>query len=133
MENIIPGMVASGDLSSSQHRFVRMSASNPGEVSAISDGNTQIPVGVLMNDPNAAGQPAEVAGPFSTVKVECGGSIDEGEALSVDNDGKVIAAPFESAPGTADLYICATALQAGTDGTKVMILVQHPVACSTEA
>ncbi len=129
----IPGLVASGNISSSQHRFVKMSASNPFEVSAMSNANApELPIGVLQNDPDAAGEGAEVAGPGSTCLVECGDTIDEGEALGCDNNGRVIAAPFETSPATADLYIIGTALQAGTVSTKVKILVQSPFLASTE-
>lgn len=133
-DNLIPGMVASGDLSSSQFRFVRLSTSSPFEVSAISNANApQIPIGVMLNDPDAAGKAAEVAGPGSVVKAEAGGSFDEAVTLGVDDVGRVIAAPFETSPATADLYIIGTSVQAsGGSGEIVFILVQSPVLASTE-
>lgn len=131
---MLAGLVASGDLSASQFRFVRLSTSAPFEVSAISNANApQIPIGVLQNKPDAAGQGAEVAGPGEVCKAEAGGSFDEAVTLGVDDSGRVIAAPFETSPATADLYIIGTSLQAsGALGDVVFILVQSPVLASTQ-
>ena len=124
--------VASGDLSASQYMFVRMSAAASFEVSAITNANAQTPFGILQNDPAAAGEAAEVALPGMIAKAVCGGTVDEGDLLGCNNTGDVIAAPYETSPATADLYINALALEAGVDGDIIKVLVLTPVKASTE-
>ena len=130
--NLLPGAVASGDLSASQYRTVKLSESASFEVSAITNGNTEKPIGILQNDPDAAGKAAEVAIGGSVCKAELGGTVDEGDFLSMTNAGELIAAPYETSPATADLYIFAQALEAGVDGDIVYVLVGFPVLASTE-
>ena len=124
--------VASGDLSASQYRCVRMSGSASFEVSAITDANAQTPFGILQNDPSAAGEPAEVATPGMIAKAELGGTVNEGDLLGCNNSGDLIAAPAESPMGTADLYINALALEAGADTEVIKVLVLTPVKGSLE-
>lgn len=75
-------LVAGGDLSSSQYKFVKLNSS--GQVVAVA-AVTDRPIGVLQNDPTS-GKVAEVLVVGGT-KVKCGGSIAEGAALGVDADG----------------------------------------------
>ena len=120
---------AAVDLSSHQWHFVRLSEDFT--VSTITNGNAQVPFGVLLNDP-IAGEAAEVALPGEICFAEAGGSISFNNHCSVNNDGELIAAPFEAAIGTADLYVCALALEDASDGEKFKILVLSPVPGSTE-
>ena len=128
----IPGLVASGDISSSQFRAVRLSEAASFEISAISNANGQKPFGILQNDPDAAGKAAEVAVEGEIVKAELGGSVDEGDYLSCGDTGLLEAHPYETSPNTADLYIFALALEAGSSGNLVYVLVLTPVKASTE-
>ncbi len=133
----IPGIVAGENLSSNQYRAVRLNADTPGEVIAFTNANApQLPIGIQQDNPKTAGQGVEVAGPYSVCKAEVGGTFDESVCLGLDNNGRVIEAPFEApSDGTADLYIIATSLQAATVGAGevVYVLVQTPVLASTEA
>lgn len=131
----IPGLVAGADLSSNQFRAVRLSTSNPFEVTTISDANApQVPIGIQQSKPDSSYRGGiEVAGPGEVCKAEAGGSFDEAVTLGVDDSGRVIAAPFETSPASADLYIIGTSLQvSGGSGQIVYILVQSPVLASTE-
>ena len=128
----MPGAVASGDISTSQHRAVRLSGSNPFEVSAITNANApQIPVGILQDEPDAAGKGADVA-IDGVCKAEFGDTVTIGAVLGMDNSGRLIPAPFETSPATADLYCFAVALEAGTVGTKGKVRLISPVLASTE-
>lgn len=127
-----PSFVASGNIATSQFRAVKLSAAASFEVSAITNANAEKPFGILQNDPDAAGKGAEVALVGEICKAEYGGNVDEGEYLSCDNDGKLIAAPYETSPATADLYIFALALEAGAASEIHYVLVLSPVLASTE-
>ena len=61
-----------------------------------------------------------------------GGSVNAGNFLAPDNDGKLINAPQEAAPGTADLYVIAMALQDGADSEIIQVMVVSPYEVSTE-
>lgn len=126
---------AGADLSSNQFRAVRMSTTVPFEVTTISNANApQLPIGIQQDAPTSTYRGGvEVATPGEECKAEAGGSFDEGVALGMDNSGRVIAAPFETSPATADLYIFATSLEvSGGTGQIVRVLVQSPVLASTE-
>ena len=127
-----PGFVASGDLSANQFRAVQLSEAASFEVSAITNANAEKPFGIQQDDPNAAGQGVEVALVGEICKAEYGGTVDEGDYLSCNNSGQLIAAPFETSPATADLYIFALALEAGAVNEIHYVLVLSPVLASTE-
>ena len=127
----LPGAVASGNLSASQLRAVKLSGSNPFEVSAITNGNAEVPIGILQDEPTVAGQGCDVA-IVGVCKAQFGGTVSIGNALSINNTGQLIAAPFESPIGTADLYVIAIALEAGASGTKGMVRLLSPVPGSLE-
>lgn len=129
---IYRGMKASGDLSASQFMAVRLTGDESFDIGAITNGNAQIPIGILQNAPNADGKPAEVAGPGEQCKAELGGTVDEGNFLAPTNDGSLINAPWETSPATADLYLIAMALEAGVDGDIIQVVVQTPCKVSTE-
>lgn len=83
----IPGLKATGDLSSSQYLLVK-AASTAGAVKVVSAA-TDDPVGVLCNEPSD-GESAEVAAD-GIVKVKAGGTITWGTHhwLKVDSTGQV--------------------------------------------
>lgn len=128
----LPGAVASGNIATSQHRAVKLSGSNPFEVSAITNANApELPVGILQDAPNVAGKGADVA-IAGVCKAEFGDTVTIGQTLGMDNSGRLISAPFETSPATADLYVFAVALEAGAVGTKGMVRLIGPVLASTE-
>jgi len=77
--------VAGADLSEKQFRFVRISGDNT--VNAIS-ATTQVPAGVLQNDPES-GQAAAVA-IAGISKVVAGGTVTAGYVVTCDNEGRVV-------------------------------------------
>ena len=104
------GFRAGGHISEAHQRAVRISGEFKANV--ITNGNGQVPMGILQNDPDATGQGATVR--MSGVsRAELGGSVSAAGPLSIDNSGRLIAAAWESPIGTADLYVFAWALEDG--------------------
>ncbi len=119
----LPGLEASGNIATSQYRAVKF-ATSAFQVAAITNGNTERPIGILQNDPNAAGEPAVVA-VCGICKVEYGGSVTAGNSLSIDNSGKLIADAVVTAQDGVDLYHIALALEDGSD-TEVHYAYVYP-------
>lgn len=76
---------AGGDMSSDQYAFVDISAD--GQIDKAGDG--AFAVGVLQNDPAAAGRAAKVAN-SGLVKVKCGGTVTAGGPVSSDANGLAV-------------------------------------------
>ena len=114
--NLIDGLMAGADISANRFEAVRLVTDDFG-VRAIT-ANTQRPIGILQNDPNAAGKAAEVAGVGSTCKARLGGTVTRGDVLTVDADGELVVVT----PGTdTTLPEVAIALQSGVDQDVVFI------------
>jgi hypothetical protein len=105
-------MQAGQDLSGSQYRFVALASD--GQVDPAGAGLSA--VGVLQNDPAAAGRAAEVA-ISGVVPVEFGGVVTIGLSLASDAAGKAVAAAVGD-------QILGVATEAGGDGTVGSILFQ---------
>lgn len=90
---------AAEDLSTHQHKFVKLNSS--GQAAAIA-ANTDIPVGVLQNKPSAAGQAAEVMW-VGVSKVQGDADLAKGAQIGTSADGQ------------------AAAYVAGTDTTKYIV------------
>jgi len=103
---------AGADLSTKQYRFV--SIASDGQVDPTGDG--LLAVGVLQNDPAAAGRAAEVA-ISGIVKVEAGGTIAAGGSVSSGADGVAVA----TASGDVPL---GTAVDGGASGAIISIVFQ---------
>lgn len=109
---------AAGDLSAKQYHLVELTAAQT--VSAC-DAITDVAIGVLQNDPNAAGQPAEVA-ILGTAKVVAGAAIAAGARVAPTAAGKAQTA-------VATQYPCGIALDAAAaDGDVIEILLGNPIA-----
>jgi lipopolysaccharide export system protein LptA len=78
---------AGGDLSAGQFKFVALAAD--GQVDLAGDGAQAI--GVLYNQPDAAGKAATVV-MTGKVIVEAGDSVTAGDAIGVDADGNAVTA-----------------------------------------
>ena len=84
----IPGLVATGDLSSSQYLVVKAS-STAGAVKVATTKATDLALGILQNDP-ASGEAAEVA--YNGICKAIGAaSISFGSKLSFNSTGQVVA------------------------------------------
>ena len=103
---------AGADLSSNQFHFVTMDSD--GQLSVSTDGAASI--GVLLNDPAAAGRAAEVCIGGLT-RVEAGGTVAAGAAVASNSTGEAITA------GTNDI-ILGTAVTGGADGEVISIVFQ---------
>jgi len=103
---------AGADLSSNQFHFVTMDSD--GQLSVSTDGAASI--GVLLNDPAAAGRAAEVCIGGLT-RVEAGGTVTAGAAVASNSTGEAITA------GTDDI-ILGTAVTGGADGEVISIVFQ---------
>lgn len=103
---------AGADLSAKQFFFVSMSSD--GQVDPTGDGAAAI--GVLLNDPAAAGRAAEVCIGGLT-RVSAGGSITAGDEVASDAAGEAVAA------ATGDI-ILGTAVTGGSDGEVISIVFQ---------
>jgi hypothetical protein len=79
--------VASGDLSASQYRFVKLSTT---DLVVVCSSATDIPIGVLQNAPTS-GQEAEIL-IIGGTKVEAGEALAIGDALGIVANGRGAAA-----------------------------------------
>jgi len=95
---------AGGDLSAGQFKFVALA--DDGQVDLAGDGAQAI--GVLYNEPDAAGKAATVV-MTGKVIVEAGASVTAGDAIGVDADGNAVTA------ATSDI-IMGYALEDAVDG-----------------
>ncbi len=77
--------VASADLSSYRHRLVGVDSA--GRVVVIENQATPF-LGVLMNKPSAIDREAEIAVAGSTVKIEAGATIAEGDLITAVAGGR---------------------------------------------
>jgi len=71
--------------------------------------------GVLVDDPSASGQAGELVY-MGEVPVECGGTFEEGDALTTDANGKAIKAEL------AGDWVFGTAKEAGASGARASAL-----------
>ena len=85
----MPGTIVAGDISSSQYKFVRHSTTAAKTIVAVG-ATTEVLAGVLMNAPDASGEPAEVAVSGVVVMVAGTSTITAGAALSSDATGRAI-------------------------------------------
>jgi|TARA_S200002703_G_scaffold147117_1_gene142684 hypothetical protein len=113
----IHGLHADADLSAKQYHAVYLTEDY--SVGAITNSNVaafaQTGHGVLQNDPNADGQPAEVIA-MGIARCEAGGSLTYGARLVVNNDGEFIAGALEADLASADRGIVGYALEDAADG-----------------
>lgn len=108
-------LVAGGDLSSSQYRFVKLNSS--GQVVAVAAA-TDRPIGVLQNSP-ASGAVAEVLISGGT-KLVLGGTVTEGAIVSPSATGTGVAI----VAGTdTTKYICGSALTEGASGEIITAVI----------
>ena len=103
---------AGGDLSAGQYRFVELAADAQVDIVASAGGDA---VGVLQNDPSAAGRAATVA-VMGVSKVVAGATVAAGARLQSDANGAAIAAL------TGDIVL-GRALTGGAAGDVIEVLL----------
>lgn len=108
----VPGLVASGNLSAHQFKFVTIGASG----AALNTTVGGIVDGVLQDKPTAAGEATQVA--FSGVsKVVAGALVNKGAEVMSDANGKAVTA-------TTGINVAGRALEAaGADGELIAVLL----------
>ena len=79
---------AGADLSAGQFKFVTLAADGQVDITASAGGNA---IGVLLNNPAAAGRPATVC-VTGSVMITCGGAITAGDQLQSDAAGDALLA-----------------------------------------
>lgn len=116
-------LIANADISAKKFEAVKMTGTtNDYRVSAIA-ANTDKPIGILGNAPNAAGEAATVYTCGEITKARYGGAVSVGDSLGIDADGELVAV-VEGTDTTR--YIIATALEDGADQEVHMVLVVTP-------
>lgn len=118
----LPGVVANADLSSYQYKAVQVSTTD-WKVAVMSNANApEVPIGILQNDPDADGKPADVA-ILGVCKAECGGTVTSGDNIGVNNAGEIISDAETTT--SSDLYHIGVALEDGVDGEVISIALLH--------
>ena len=115
----IPGLMANGDISTSQFYAVRMTTNADFEIGAIS-AVTQRPIGVLQNNPNSSGLAADVLSAGET-KMQFAGTINRGVSISADALGRAIESTISG--GTTGLFVLGQTLQSGSSGGVYRVLI----------
>lgn len=103
---------AGQDLSSNQFCFVELASD--GQVDAVASAGGDA-IGVLMNDPSAAGRPAEVA-VMGIAKVIAGGTVAAGARVQSDASGHALTA------ATGDIVL-GRAVTGGASGEVIEVLL----------
>ena len=96
---------AGGDLSAGQFKFVTLASDGQVDITASAGGNA---IGVLLNNPSAAGYAATVC-VSGSVMITCGGTVAAGASLQSDASGDAITA------ASGDIVL-GYAREAGVDG-----------------
>jgi len=108
--DVIPGVVASGDLSAHQFKFMAIGASG----AALNTTEGAIVDGVLQNKPDAADKAASVAS-RGVSKVMAGAAVTKGALVMSSTTGKAITA-------TTGKHAAGRALEAaGADGDLIAV------------
>lgn len=110
-------LIAGADLSAKQYLFVELA--NDGQIDPVGSAGGDA-VGVLQNDPDAAGKAATVA--ISGIsKVVCGGTVTVGDKVQSDNAGKALTA------ASGD-HVLGRALATGASGEIIpVLLINHHI------
>ena len=108
-------LVAAADLSAKQYYFVKLDSDGK---AALCSGATDKPIGILQNAPTS-GTEAEVV-IVGGSKVVAGGTLDEGNSVGTDANGKAVALT----QGTdTTKYVVGQALSAGVSNNIVTVVI----------
>lgn len=111
---------AGGDLSAGQYRFVELASDAQVDVVSAAGGDA---VGVLQNDPSAAGRVATVA-VMGVTKLVAGAAVAAGDKLQAGADGRALTA----ASGDVVLGRALTAAAQAGDVIECLLVSQHVLA-----
>lgn len=107
-------LAASGTLATKQFYGVKVDTNSQVAVAGYNDNV----IGVLQNNPDAAGKPCTIT-VGGVCKAIAGGTISPGDRVTVDTNGKFVSV------SSVDAYILGTALTAGASGSIFALLIQH--------
>lgn len=108
-------LVAAADLSAKQYYFVKLDSAGK---AALCSGATDKPIGILQNAP-VSGAEAEVVVSGGS-KVVAGGTLDEGNSIGTDGNGKAVALT----QGTdTTKYVVGQVLSAGASNEIVTVVI----------
>lgn len=124
--DVLPGAIASGDLSTAQFLVVTLTGSTSVDFEVKeSTAAAQIPVGILQNNPDTSGHPAEVA--ISGIcKVRYGGTVAQGDLLVAQAGATVT-----DLTTSDESYVIGRALQNGTSTGIYYALIHQPYLYTT--
>lgn len=115
----LTGHVSGGNLSASQYRWVKGSAAQTVNVIAA---NTDRPLAVLANGPDAAGQSAELV-VSGVAEIECAGTITAMDPVGPSANGRAETRVY----GTdTTKFVGGTALTEGVAGDIIPVLLCAP-------
>jgi hypothetical protein len=122
----LPGAIAGEDFSTKQFTFVALSASGTVDFEVISStASTAMAVGILQNNPDTSGHPAEVA--ISGVcKLAFGGTIAQGGLIAATAGGRGLA--YSTGAGE---WIVAQSLENGTATGVYYVKILSPTRHAT--
>jgi hypothetical protein len=115
VENIA-GLVAGADLSTGQHKIVKLNGSGQAILATVQGEKV---TGVLQDKPSAAGQAASVAKTGSVTKVVAGAAVAAGALVMTDASARAITA-------TATNYAFGQALTASSGAGQLISVYLNP-------
>lgn len=121
---LIPGVVADGDLSAKQHYFVKMSGAGTVAVCAAL---TDVPVGVLQNKPTD-GKKAVVKYKGIT-KVSSDAALVVGNLIGPSGDGQADARTMGGSPDKTHYVVGQVIVASGAAGGKAVALIDCAAPC----
>lgn len=116
----IPGLIASGDLSSDQFKLVKKNTTD--NQVALNDVAGGPVVGVLYNKPDAANEAAEVVN-LGVAKVTAGATITAGDHIVSNASGTAAVAASGATGGDVGDFVVGIALEGCSSGEKFALLL----------
>lgn len=128
----LPGAIANGDMSTMQYLAVKLTGSTSVDFEiGVCTAATDKAIGILQDNPNTSGNPAEIA--ISGVcKAFYGGTVAQGDSVGTDASGRMVTRAETSTGGTtAGNFVLALALQNGVSTGIYTVLLVTPHLTST--
>jgi hypothetical protein len=118
----IPG-VTRGATAVTQYRAVIWDSTER-RILPVTNANASRPIGVLQDDPDATGAPADVAY-FGVIKAEAGAAVTFGDTLALDNSGRVVTDAELTDGSASDLHHIGDALEAASGAGAIIDIMLH--------
>ena len=129
----LPGAITNGDNSTQRFYAVRLTGSTAVDFEiGVCTSAIFRPIGILQDNPNTSGSPAEVA-ISGVAKAQFAGTVAQGDPLGTDAAGRLITLIENAAAGSSFTYVIAYSLQNGTSGGNYTVLLCSPHTASSGA